>query len=42
MNLEAALDYLALKDIDANLAVILSDVDDRTDEDGSTKTLQSL
>ena len=33
MNLEAALDYLALKDIDADLAVIPSDVDDLTNED---------
>ena len=33
MNLEAALDYLALEDIDADLAVILPDVDDLIDED---------
>ena len=33
INLKAALDYLALKDIDADLAVISSDVDDLTDED---------
>ena len=33
MNLEAALDYLVLEDIDAELAVISLDVDDLTDED---------
>ena len=33
MNLEAALDYLVLEDIDADLAVIPPDVDDFTDED---------
>ena len=34
MNLEAAFDYLALENIDPDLAVIPSDVDDLTDEDG--------
>ena len=33
MNLEAALDYLALKDIDVDLAINLPDVDDLTDKD---------
>ena len=34
MNLEVVLDYLALEDIVADLAVISSDVDELTDEDG--------
>ena len=33
MNLEAALDYLVLEDIDTDLAVIPPDVDDLDDED---------
>ena len=33
MNLEAALDYLTLKDIDEDLAVIPPDADNLTDED---------
>ena len=33
MNLKAALDYLTLEDIDADLTVIPPDVDDLTDED---------
>ena len=33
MNLEVALDYLVLEDIDADLAVIPPDVDDLTNED---------
>ena len=33
MNLEATLDYLALEDIDSNLEVIPSDIDDLTNED---------
>ena len=32
-NLEAALDYFGLKDIDADLAVIPPNVDERTNED---------
>ena len=35
MNLEAALDYLVLEDIDADLTVIPPGVDDLTDEDES-------
>ena len=33
INLEAALDYLVLEDIDADLAVIPPDIDDLTNED---------
>ena len=34
INLEAALDYLVLEDIDADLAVIPPEVDDLSDEYG--------
>ena len=33
MNLEAALDYLALEEVDTDLAIIHADVDDLTNED---------